>query len=223
MPLLSSSSNTAVCSFEAWTQEGFHFSAVLLYSNVFSVWGIGKGKLCPMRCSGVRRGVYDFDYLFCEARTVGNYTSINVRIKTLKPSNIMFVSLWNHAGLCYESTFPRCLSHIHPNTLAPHYQEDTPLWDTHPLTTSLPVQVLSVHRCRKVQRHCQGSMRWRSHEGHSSLGGWAMSRGAWRAEAGLSHRSSVLQSTSQCCSAQIQTLISYTTVPIFFIFPIFSI
>lgn len=52
-------------------------------------------------------------------------------------------------------------------------------------------------RGRNVERRYQGSVRWRSHEGHGSLGGWAMSRGAWRAEAGLSHRPSSSQTASQ--------------------------
>lgn len=64
-------------------------------------------------------------------------------------------------------------------------------------------------RGRSIERRYQGSVRWRSHEGHGSLGGWAMSRGAWRAEAGLSHRPSVLQSASQsvmqCWSKKLQS------------------
>lgn len=62
-------------------------------------------------------------------------------------------------------------------------------------------------RGRNVERRYQGSVRWRSHEGHGSLGGWAMSRGAWRAEAGLSHRPAILQSASQWCSAEAKTAI----------------
>lgn len=42
MTLFSYGGNTAVCSFEAWTQEGFHFSAGLLYSHVYSTCSIGK-------------------------------------------------------------------------------------------------------------------------------------------------------------------------------------
>lgn len=55
-------------------------------------------------------------------------------------------------------------------------------------------------RGRKVERRYQGSLRWRSREGHGSLGGWAMSMGPWRAEAGLSHRISVFQQVFQCLS-----------------------
>lgn len=58
-------------------------------------------------------------------------------------------------------------------------------------------------RGRNVERRYQGSVRWRSHEGHGSLGGWAMSRGAWRAEAGLSHRPSSSQTAGQSVSAAV--------------------
>lgn len=71
-------------------------------------------------------------------------------------------------------------------------------------------------RGRNVERRYQGIVRWRSHEGHGSLGGWAMSRGAWTAEAGLSHRPSVLQSASQCCSAEAQTAIRQPLTQEFF-------
>lgn len=139
---------------------------------------------------------------------------------------------WKHL-LCYEyccliihiqlQPFNNCLRPSHlPQHFGPHHQEATPWCDTHPwspISKSRPFPCVDAEveawRGIKVARRYQGSVRWRSHEGHSSLGGWAISMGAWRAEAGLSHRPSVLQLVLQRWSTNHNQTASHTWIPTF--------
>lgn len=197
MPLFSSSSNTAVCSFEAWTQEAFRFSAVLRYSNVYSTCSIGKGKLNAQGSVRIRYSIYD------QTTTISQCSSINVRIKPVKTSTKhlnypvlfqvcshlkVYAPRWKHL-LCCEcfwliihiqlQPFNNCLrpSHLSQH-FVPHHQEATPWCDSHPwspISRACPFPCADAEveawRGRKVARRYQGSVRWRSHEGHSSLGG----------------------------------------------------
>lgn len=232
MPLFSSSSNTAVCSFEVWTPEGFHFFAVLHYSNVYSTCSIGWSKL---NAYGDAEGSLWLVIL----KDHHNYPlSINVYIMTEKNINCTFQltttisSLQPSKGVCtHVRVLCRGVSGLyllflsyHSQSASTFQQMPAPLTFTStlwppvikrppPNVTPIPWSPISkagpfprtdaeveAPRGRNVERRYQGSVRWRSHEGHGSLGGWAMSRGAWRAEAGLSHRPSSSQSVLQCSS-----------------------
>lgn len=64
MPLFGSSSNTAVCSFDAWTQEGFQFLCCpALFKCLFYLQYRQRRTKCPRRCRV-------FDQLFGKAATI---------------------------------------------------------------------------------------------------------------------------------------------------------